>query len=278
MTSPDPRAHARRTIEAMFAIGDEPIPPRRCPSCGHEAATLDARCPSCGKRYDRKLPWLSDRARIAIAALVLVVVAGAVTYSAPRISESNEARTERLAREEAERVRRERARLTKLQRPVAGRAVLRDRRGDREPRRLATRRALVTAMEGAILDEILVRHDRGEISGSRPREVVCGPLVRRSVGGRPVGEGEEEDLERRRGRYDCTAVQREVHRFGRIIGLFGVPVVGTIDFAAGTWTFCQDTKIPGERGKPLARVRLAPECLGAEQAQALGNGYIAPED
>lgn len=266
----DARQRAREAVEAAFQRTDAPPPPRRCPSCGHEAATLSARCPACSKRYDRRLPWLSDRARIALGVAALLLLGGVVAYATPRITDSREARAERLAREQAERVRREVARITRLQRPV---------HGEGQPASgLAERRALVTALEQAILTETLARRARGEITGSRPQEVICGPLVRHSVGGRPVEHGDENDLAKRRGRYDCTAVQRDVVREGTLVGRFGIPFVAVIDFRRGTFTYCQDTKIPGERGEALAKVPVPPACIGAEGAERVGDGYAAPED
>ena len=271
------KQRAREAVEAAFRATDAPPPARRCPSCGEESATLAARCPACGKRYDRRLPWLSDRARIALAVGALLLLGGVAAYAAPRISESRQERAERLAREQAERQRREVARLTRLQRPIAGRARVRDDRSATAAGRLQARRALVTALEDEILREARARRGRGEVTGSDPREVICGPLVRHSVGGRPVERGDEDDLGRERGRYDCTAVQRDVVRDGEIVARFGVPFVATIDFRRGTWTFCQDTKVPGERGEALAKVPVPPECLGAEGAERVGDGYAAPE-
>ena len=68
------------------------------------------------------------------------------------------------------------------------------------------------------------------------------------MGGRPVEVGDETLLARRRGRYDCTAVQRDVVRGGKLVGRLGIPFVGTIDFTRGTFVHCSDVKLPGERG------------------------------
>ena len=272
------RQRAREAVEAAFRATDAPPPVRRCPSCGHESDTLAACCPACSKRYDRRLPWLSDRARLAIAIAAVLLLGGVVAYAAPRISESNDTRAKRLAREQAERERREVARLTRLQRPVRGSAPVRDRPSAPAAERLEVRRALVTALEGELLREARARHARKEFTGSLPREVICGPLVRKSVGGRPVEEGDEDKLDRRRGRYDCTAVQRDVIREGKLVARFGIPFVATVDFPRGRFTYCQDVKVPGERGKALAKVPVPPECIGAEGAARVGDGYAAPED
>ncbi len=255
MSTEEERRRAREAVAAAFARTDTPAPERRCPSCGHASRTLTPECPACGKRYDRRLPWLSDRARLGIAAAVLALVAAMTAWGAPQLAESRSERMAKAEREQAERVRREVARLTRLQRPVRGRSrTVRDRQGDPIAQRLAARRELVSAMERAILAEFTARAARREIIGTPPREVICGALIRRSIGGRPVDVGDEEDPGKRRGRYDCTAVQRGVVSSGKLVARFGVPFIGTIDFGRGSWVFCQDVKVPGERGKPLAKV------------------------
>ena len=272
------RKRAREAVEAAFRATDAPVPARRCPSCGHEAATLAARCPACNKRYDRRLPWLSDRARLAIALASVLLLGGVVAYAAPRISDSRDSYAEKLARERAETKRTEVARIKRLQRPVRGDTDRREDRSAPAAERLEVRAAMVTALEAEILREARKRHAAREFTGSAPREVICGPIVRKSVGGRPVEVGDETDLGRPRGRYDCTAVQRDVVRSGELVGRLGVPFVATIDFARGSYIFCGDVKLPGERGKPLAKVPIAPECIGAEGAERVGDGYALPED
>ena len=53
-------------------------PPRTCPSCGAEHATLRAICPSCDKRYDRRFARVSDTPALGLGGLALVgvIVAG----------------------------------------------------------------------------------------------------------------------------------------------------------------------------------------------------------
>jgi hypothetical protein len=65
-------------------------------------------------------------------------------------------------------------------------------------------------------------------------------------------------------------------RDGKTVAYFGHPFVAAVDFDRGSWVFCKDNKVPGERGKPLARVALDPACVGAEGAERLGDGYIRP--
>ena len=86
----------------------------------------------------------------------------------------------------------------------------------------------------------------GELDGPVKR-VSCGPLIRN-----PGNVGEEEDLDNRRGRYDCVAVKREVIKDGKVVGLFGHPFVGTADFKRFTYVWCKDNKVPG-RARQAAR-------------------------
>jgi hypothetical protein len=90
--------------------------------------------------------------------------------------------------------------------------------------------------------------------------------------------GEEEDLTRTRGRYDCVAVKRDVMNGGKVVGAFGHPFVATADFRRFTYVWCKDNKVPGERGKPLAKVPIPAVCIGAEGRPRVGDGYLAPSD
>ena len=109
----------------------------------------------------------------------------------------------------------------------------------------------------------------GELDGP-VKSVSCGPLIRN-----PGNVGEEEDLSNRRARYDCVAVKREVMKGGKVVGLFGHPFVGTADFKRFTYVWCKDNKVPGERGKPLAKVPIPAVCIGAEGRPRVGDGYLS---
>jgi hypothetical protein len=86
---------------------------------------------------------------------------------------------------------------------------------------------------------------------------------------------EDEDLSKTRGRYDCVAVKREVTNGGKVVGLLGHPFVGTADFKRFTYVWCKDNKVPGERGKPLAKVPIPAVCIGAEGRPRVGDGYLS---
>jgi len=109
----------------------------------------------------------------------------------------------------------------------------------------------------------------GELDGP-VKSVTCDPLIRN-----PGNVGEEEDLSNRRGRYDCVAVKRDVVKHGKVVGLFGHPFVGTADFKRFTYVWCKDNKVPGERGKPLAKVPIPAVCIGAEGRPRIGDGYLS---
>jgi hypothetical protein len=75
-----------------------------------------------------------------------------------------------------------------------------------------------------------------------------------------------------------VAVKRDVvDENGKVVGLLGHPFVATIDFGRRSWVLCKDNKVPGERGKPLATVRLDAACVGAQGQKVVGNGYAAPD-
>ena len=234
-------------------------------------ATERANCPSCDKRYDRRFPGVSDRQRWALGGFVLAVVIVAEVLILPGVFEAKRATDARVAREHAARVAAEKRRLTREQRPMRGRpAGLRPPPPGAPPaEQLAARKRLIAALEGAILEDARARVDSGELDGPVTR-VKCGPLIRN-----PGNVGEEEDLSNTRGRYDCVAVKRDVVRDGKVVGLFGHPFVGTADFKRFRYVWCKDNKVPGERGKPLAKVPIPAVCIGAEGRARIGDGYVS---
>jgi hypothetical protein len=268
------RAAARESVRAAFERGPDGPPVRRCPNCGEESATWRAQCPACNKRYDRRLPWLSDRARWALGAVGALAAIGALILILPGVFSARDEHNAQLAREQAKRVAAERARLIHEQRPIRGRAHDLPALAANAPAadRLAQRRALLGQAEAAILTEARHRVSTGELDGP-VRDVNCGPLVRT-----PNNARDENDLSKRLGRYDCVAVKRNVvDADGKVVGFLGHPFVATLDFTKRSWVFCKDNKVPGERGKPLAKVRLDPSCVGAEGQAVVGNGYAAPD-
>lgn len=243
-------------------------PVRTCPSCGREGATFRSECPHCGDRYDRRLSRRARR-RLQIGAglLALAIVGALIPIFA---GESERTGDERRATE-ARAVAAERARLTREQRPFHGRAegLAAPAEGAGERRQLAYRSALLERLEGAILANARARIASGELKGS-VQAVECGPLDRSRGAKRP-----ERRLDRRRGAYDCVAEERAVVRGGEKVAALGIPYVASLDFARARWVLCKDNKVPGERGTPLAKVRIPAECIGAEGREAVGDGFAA---
>lgn len=268
------RARARESVRAAFERGPAGPPVRVCPNCGEEAATWRAQCPACNKRYDRRLPGLSDRKRWALGVAGVVVAIAALALILPGVFAARDAHNAQVAREEAQRVAAERARLIRDQRPVRGRAhgLGRLPAGAPADTRLAQRRALLGQAEAAILAEARHRVSTGELDGP-VRGVSCGPLLPT-----PEHARDENDLSKRLRRYDCVAVKRDiVNGDGQVVGQLGHPFVATLDFARRSWVFCKDNKLSGELGKPLATVRPDPACVVAEGQPVVGNGYKLPD-
>jgi hypothetical protein len=149
----DPRTKAIDDVREIFARAPKGPPPRVCPSCGAEHATLSPTCPSCDKRYDRRFPGVSDRQRWALAGAALVIVIAAGALILPGVFDAKRDNDAKLAREHAARVAAEKVRLTREQRPQRGRPAGLRAPGPNASRseQLAARHKLVVALEGAIL-------------------------------------------------------------------------------------------------------------------------------
>src|ERR671931_1648589 len=102
------RARMRAEVQAAFAPK-----PQTCPSCGREEATAARNCPHCGASYVVVQPKLSKRAKLWIAAgVVLVLAAGGIGYliASPSINHLKKTAAEREAERNAAFVKRETAR------------------------------------------------------------------------------------------------------------------------------------------------------------------------
>lgn len=268
----DPRTKAAEDVRAIFArSAPRQAPPRKCPNCKAEHVTERAFCPSCGKRYDRPFARVTDTQRWILGGLTLAGVVVAAILVLPGVFDAKRENDARVAREHAARVAAEKQRLTREQRPKRGRppGLRPPAAGASAAEQLAARRKLITALEGAILADARQRVASGELDGPVTR-VSCAPLIR-NVG----NVGEEQDLGNTRGRYDCVAVKRDVLKHGKVVGLFGHPFVGTADFKRFTYVWCKDNKVPGERGKALAKVPIPAVCIGAEGRPRVADGYLS---
>ena len=269
----DPRTKAAEDVREIFARAPKETPPRVCPSCGAEHVTQRAFCPSCGKRYDRRFARVSDTQRWILGGLALAGVIVAASSILPGVFD---AKRETDARAGA------RARRPRRRREEA--ADARAAPDARAPRRPASRRARprappsssppaassITALEGAILADARARVERGELDGPVKRV-----QLRAARSATPATSARRRTWRNRRGRYDCVAVKREVMKDGKVVGLFGHPFVGTADFKRFTYVWCKDNKVPGERGKPLAKVPIPAVCIGAEGRPRVGDGYLS---
>lgn len=252
--------------------GASALPERRCPNCGKSSRTQLAKCPHCDRRFDRKLPWLTDPMRWVAGAVGLVAFGVACALILPGVFDARDEGNAQRAAESAALRAAKRAELEREQRPKTGRGPA-ESSGAAPADRLAARAALVSSVESAILQDARTRLASGELDGAAIDRVHCDPLVRDSN-----RAPDHEVLDRPIGRYDCVAVQREVLQEGKVVGLFGHPFVAALDFASGRYTFCKDNKAPSERGKVLAQVRLKPACFGLPaDAEPLGNGYVLPD-
>jgi hypothetical protein len=267
----DPRTKAIDDVKEIFSRAPSGPPPRVCPSCGAEHATNRAECPSCGKRYDRRFARVNDTQRWILAGVALLGVIVAAVLILPGVFSAKKDNDARVAREQAARVAIERKRLIREQRPMRGRPdnVPRPAAGASAAEQIAARHKLVTALEGAILADAQARVKAGDLDGPVKR-VSCGPLIHK-----PGNADEADDLSNSRGRYDCVAVKRDVIKDGKVVGLFGHPFVGTADFKRWTYVWCKDNKVPGERGKPLAKAPIPAVCIGAEGRPRVGDGYLS---
>lgn len=271
-TASDPRNKAREEVREIWGRAPEGPPKRTCASCGAEHATYRAHCPACGKRYDRRLPWLTDSMRWGLAAVAVIAAGVAAALILPGVFDAKSDNDAREARERTEAIAAERARLVREQRPQRGRpADLRPpAAGASESDRLAARRALVTAVEAEILADARRRVGTGELKGPI-RATDCGPL-----GGRTTSD--DADLSKSVGRYDCTAVTSAIRKDGKRVGSLGYPFIATLDFKRFNYVWCKDSRKPGEGGRALVVVPLEPACLGAEGGKRAGEGYVLPED
>ena len=238
---------------------------RTCPHCGHQEQSGRERCSACGRSVLVAAPRFQGRKRTAVivgGVLAAALVAGALALVLTSVSSS---RDKRLAREDAQLAKVERARLTRIQAPHRGAAVdLRPRAGASDAQRRAARAALRARAEAAITADAQARAKRGELDGPISR-TSCGTLLRD-----PRAIPDDRVLTKAVGRYDCIAVKRPIGGGG---GDFGYPFVAALDFKRFTFVWCRNTPAQSERGKALAFVRLDRACLAA-RGRALGTGYV----
>jgi hypothetical protein len=190
------------------------------------------------------VPWRK------VAALAGLVVAAAIAFAVvglPAINDSNRKASDRQARIDA-RLHAERNRqIAASQVPHRARAT--------PARSAAERHALVDRLEQRVGADARARVKSGALTGTI-RRVDCVP----TPSSRPGGVAPEDDLERARGGYDCTAVTSDI--VGHKGAAVGYPFQGVIDFRRGRLTWCKTNPPPGEQVIPDPRsvVRLPASC------------------
>ena len=192
---------------------------------------------------------LGPRGQKIAGAVVVLIALGAVVTAAvvePNVSESKRERAA-AQRAEAERVKEERlARLRAEVRPRTGRAPELANGDIRE------RRALVGALERAVLADARERHEAGEIR-IPVRSAACEEFPRRAEGPPP-----EDRLREPTGRYECLGITSRIPREDiDSDGLIGYPFRGRADFRTGDYAWCKISGRPGEaslKGQPEVKV------------------------
>jgi type II secretory pathway pseudopilin PulG len=247
-----------------------PEPPlRTCPNCGREAQTRNERCPYCQSSYYAATRHQRRRRRLIGATIAAVLIAVLAVIAVIALSD----RSDREAADKAEQTRRVaalRVRIARQQAPHRGAARdLRPPASATDAQLLATRKALVGAVERQITDDARARVKTGELTGPFSH-TTCGPILKSKA-----AIPDDRVLSKSIGRYDCVAVKRAVTLHpGQKVAELGYAFVAALNFKTYTYTWCRNNPAQGEAGKALVFVRLARACLAAK-GKALGTGYVA---
>ena len=217
------RERTRAEVQAAFAPK-----PQTCPSCGREEATAARNCPHCGASYVVVQPKLSKRAKLWIAAgVVLVLAAGGIGYliASPSINHLKKTAAEREAERNAAFVKRETARLKAEQRLHRGVGASTSK----------TPAALVTDLRAAITADaqarVAAKTFRGPIQETDCEAVTHGPYVPNKV----------------HGGYECIAVSSNIAKGVQVGGKIGYPFWAIVDFRHRTFAWCKINPRGGER-------------------------------
>jgi hypothetical protein len=169
---------------------------------------------------------LGPRGRVAAkvgGGLLVVAVTVATVVLAPRIAESNRERKADERREAQAALAARIERIRAEQRPHRGHAGAG-----------ASRAAVVTELQAAILADARARSAAGKLDGPAASRVECEPLE----GGDPAAV---------RVAYDCIAVTSDLPSGESLPGgVIGHPFRAIVDFSAGRFTWCKVSGRPGE--------------------------------
>jgi hypothetical protein len=220
-------------------LGDD-LPPRLSP-WEVVGAWLHLWTPPRGAR----VPPVPVRKLLLWSAGVVVVLAASAAVIGPLVDAGKQRSAATEAREQAA-TRAERLRTLRRQQvahtgsgPAAPAALPPERR-------LARRTALVRAVEGAILADAVVRHERGELA-EEPGRVACERHPKGISAPAP-----ERVLSEPRGAYTCLARVSAITGAGQS-GTLGYPFRAILDFTAGRYAFCRINPVPGEQLLPDPR-------------------------
>ena len=187
---------------------------------------------------DVEIPPVPRRAAALVAAGVVVAVLLVVLVVLPAVDTSKREDAQRQARADA---------AAKERRDAIARRDQRARMGGvpalAPADTVAARHTLVADVERAITADANGRFAAGTVT-SRTRSTRCEPFL----GGTPA----EDDLSRRVGAYDCTALIREITGEGTT-GRLGYPFRAILDFRRASWAFCKVNPIPSEQSLPDPR-------------------------
>jgi type II secretory pathway pseudopilin PulG len=235
MDTRDPWAEAReRTREEVRRA----FAPRRvvCRNCGNEETTAARTCSRCGTPYvAMQDPGLSRRARrrIAIAALVTVILLGAA--AALIVPSVQQGKRDADARERSA----QRAAFARERKRIALDQRLHSAVAPGSPERLhALAAATLTARLRSDLEASITADARARVRA----HTLNGPILRtqcspfHGAGGPPVGK------------YSCTAVNREIVRSAGepAAGTLGYPFWAIVDFRHLRYRWCKLNPRAGE--------------------------------
>ena len=195
------------------------------------------------------VPPVPKRKLLAGALVAAAILAALASWAVPTIEHGKDVGAAKRRREEAARVRAERARLAADQRPHSFTA----------PATL-TRGLSPTAAQGALVNE-LERQITLDARDRASRRLLDGPILRTACAHADIGS--ERRLTAILARYSCTAITGSNRSIRGAPFVTGYPFVATIRFKPRTLVWCKQNPRPGEQaGGGSISVKLSYSCAG----------------